>query len=66
MIPMVDLKKQFREIKDELFDVLTEILESSHYILGSKVSELEKKIAEYAGLEKRRRSIRHRCASSGN
>ena len=47
MVPMVDLKKQFREIKDELLDVLTEILESSHYVLGSKVSEFEKKIADY-------------------
>ena len=47
MVPMVDLKKQFRQIKKEVFDVLTEILESSHYVLGEKVSELEKKIAAY-------------------
>src|SRR5512147_151502 len=49
MVPMVDLKKQFRDIKDELFVMLTEILESSQYILGPKVLELEKKIAEYHG-----------------
>jgi UDP-2-acetamido-2-deoxy-ribo-hexuluronate aminotransferase len=47
MIPMVDLKKQFRAIKDEVFDVLTEILESSHYILGPNVSDFEKKVARY-------------------
>jgi UDP-2-acetamido-2-deoxy-ribo-hexuluronate aminotransferase len=47
MVPMVDLKKQFREIKDDILDVLTEILESSKYILGSKVSDLEKKVADY-------------------
>lgn len=47
MVPMVDLKKQFQGIKDELFVVLTEILESSHYILGSKVSEFERKAAGY-------------------
>jgi len=47
MVPMVDLRKQLREIKDEVFKVITEILESSHYILGAKVSELEKKVAEY-------------------
>jgi UDP-2-acetamido-2-deoxy-ribo-hexuluronate aminotransferase len=47
MVPMVDLKKQFRQIKKEVFHVLTEILESSHYVLGAKVSELEKKIAAY-------------------
>ncbi len=47
MVPMVDLKKQFQEIKDEVFHVLTAILESSHYILGTKVSEFEKKVADY-------------------
>ena len=50
MIPMVDLKTQFRKLKKELFDVLTETLESSHYILGPKVSGLEKKIADYCGV----------------
>lgn len=44
---MVDLKKQFRSIKGEVFSVLMEILESSHYILGAKVGEFEKKAAEY-------------------
>ncbi len=47
MVPMVDLKKQFQGIKDEIFGVLAEILESSHYILGSKVSEFEEKVADY-------------------
>ncbi|MFI5294711.1 MAG: DegT/DnrJ/EryC1/StrS family aminotransferase [Thermodesulfovibrionales bacterium] len=50
MVPMVDLKKQFNDIKDEVFEMLTEILESSQYILGPKVLELEKKIAEYHGV----------------
>jgi UDP-2-acetamido-2-deoxy-ribo-hexuluronate aminotransferase len=45
MVPMVDLKKQFHGIKDEVFSMLSEILESSHFILGSKVSEFEKKTA---------------------
>jgi len=47
MVPMVDLKKQFQEIKEEIFDVLTEILESSKYILGPKVFEFEKKVSDY-------------------
>jgi UDP-2-acetamido-2-deoxy-ribo-hexuluronate aminotransferase len=50
MVPMVDLKKQFNEIKQELFDVLTEVLESSQYILGPKVQELEKSVAAYHGV----------------
>ncbi|MDI6891129.1 MAG: DegT/DnrJ/EryC1/StrS family aminotransferase [Thermodesulfovibrionales bacterium] len=50
MVPMVDLKKQFQEIKDEVLNVLTEILKSGQYILGPKVSEFEKKIADYHGV----------------
>ncbi|OHE55333.1 MAG: transcriptional regulator [Thermodesulfovibrio sp. RBG_19FT_COMBO_41_18] len=50
MVPMVDLKKQFQEIKDDVFNVLTAILESSQYILGAKVSEFEKKVAVYHGV----------------
>lgn len=47
MIPMIDLKKQFLEIKTEVIEVLTGILESSQYILGPRVIELEKKIADF-------------------
>jgi dTDP-4-amino-4,6-dideoxygalactose transaminase len=50
MIPMVDLTRQFNDIKQELFAVLTEVLESSQYILGPKVRELEKSIAAYHGV----------------
>lgn len=50
MVPMIDLKKEFAEIKEEVFEMLTEILESSQYILGPKVAELEKKIADYHGV----------------
>ncbi|MBI4824380.1 MAG: DegT/DnrJ/EryC1/StrS family aminotransferase [Nitrospirae bacterium] len=51
MIPMVDLKRQFSDIKEEILDVLSEILESSQFVLGPKVRELEEKIAQYHGVE---------------
>jgi len=47
MIPMVDLGKQFTEIREEIMNVVDQILESSHYILGPKVREFEKRITEY-------------------
>ncbi|TAL24753.1 MAG: DegT/DnrJ/EryC1/StrS family aminotransferase [Nitrospirae bacterium] len=50
MVPMVDLKKEFNEIKTEVMETLTEILESAHFILGPKVAELEKKISDYNGV----------------
>lgn len=46
---MVDLKKQYKDLKDEIFSMLEDILESSHYILGNKVKELEEKVREYHG-----------------
>jgi dTDP-4-amino-4,6-dideoxygalactose transaminase len=50
MVPMLDLKIQFQNIKGEILKVLTEILTSSQYILGPRVSELERKIASYVGV----------------
>jgi dTDP-4-amino-4,6-dideoxygalactose transaminase len=50
MVPMVDLKRQFNDIKKEVFGVLTEVLESSQYILGPKVAEFEQKIVSYHGM----------------
>jgi len=47
MIPMVDLGRQFAEIREEIINMVDQILESSHYILGPKVREFEKRIAEY-------------------
>ncbi|HXX54290.1 MAG TPA: DegT/DnrJ/EryC1/StrS family aminotransferase [Thermodesulfovibrionales bacterium] len=47
MIPMVDLGKQFAEIREEIMNIVDEILESSHYILGPRVHEFEQRITEY-------------------
>lgn len=50
MKPMIDLKRQYLDIKDEILSVLNEIFESSQYILGKKALELEKKISDYHGV----------------
>ncbi|HYQ47433.1 MAG TPA: DegT/DnrJ/EryC1/StrS family aminotransferase [Thermodesulfovibrionales bacterium] len=47
---MIDLKKQFAGIKDEILGVVTEILESAHYILGPKVAEFERRVSAYHGV----------------
>lgn len=52
MVPMVDLRKQFQEIKEEVYAVIRKVLESGQYILGPHVSDLEKKIAQYHGVSK--------------
>ncbi len=50
MVPMVDLRKQFQDIKDDVYAVLRNVIESGHYILGPHVTNLEKRLARYHGV----------------
>ena len=45
-VPMLDLKKQFNKIKDEVMLSVEAVFESQRFILGPKVEELEERIAE--------------------
>ena len=46
-VPLLDLKAQYKTIKDEILDVTADIFESQYFILGPHVEKLEKEIAEY-------------------
>ena len=46
-IPLIDLKAQYKTIKDEINAAIRDVLESQWFILGPKVVELEEKIASY-------------------
>ena len=46
-IPLLDLKAQYRTIKDRVLEVTEQIYESQYFILGPQVESLEKKIADY-------------------
>ena len=48
-VPLLDLNKQYMQIRDEVLAVAQEVLDSQSYILGPKVEELEKQIAQYCG-----------------
>lgn len=48
-VPLLDLKPQLKTIEKELKAAVNEVIDSTQYIMGSKVEELEKKIAEYVG-----------------
>ena len=46
-VPLLDLKKQYHSIKEEILTVAEEIFESQYFILGPNVEALEKDIAAY-------------------
>ncbi|MFK2826131.1 DegT/DnrJ/EryC1/StrS family aminotransferase [Bacillus sp. B190/17] len=50
MIPLVDLKAEYRILKDEINQSIDQVLESSHFILGKKGKKLENDISKYIGV----------------
>lgn len=53
-----DLKEQYHVLKEEIDKGIQEVLDSSGFILGKKVTELEEELAAYVG--------RKYCVSCGN
>jgi dTDP-4-amino-4,6-dideoxygalactose transaminase len=50
MIPFIDLKAQRERIKDRMDAAVMKVLDEGRYILGPEVSELETRLAEFAGI----------------
>lgn len=48
-IPLLDLKGQYGTIKNEVDEVIKQVVESQYFILSSEVSSLEEEIADYCG-----------------
>ena len=48
-VPLLDLKTQYRSIRHELDEVIRDVMESQHFILGPRVEECEAAIAAYCG-----------------
>jgi len=51
MIPMVNLKAQYAEIKDEIEQGIAETIANCSFILGPNVQGFEKEAAEYLGVK---------------
>ena len=45
-VPLLDLKAQYRDIRDDITEALDRVLESQRFILGGEVESLEAAIAE--------------------
>lgn len=50
MIPMVDLKLQYQQLKKDIDDAIAEVLESTAFILGPNVRAFEEEAANYLGV----------------
>ena len=52
-VPLLDLKKQYATVKDEMLRVTAEVYESPGFILGPRVEAFEKDLAAYVGTSTR-------------
>ncbi len=50
MIPIMDLKRQYLALKDEIDAAMREVLESGWFVLGKNVEAFEKEFAAYCGV----------------
>ncbi len=48
-VPLLDLKAQLAPIRDRVHQAVLEVIDSTRYIMGPKVEELEHRIAAYVG-----------------
>jgi dTDP-4-amino-4,6-dideoxygalactose transaminase len=48
-VPLLDLKEQYRGLKEEILKEISDICDSQYFILGDKVQKLEDEISEYCG-----------------
>lgn len=46
-VPLLDLKRRYNSIRNEIDAVISKVLESQHFILGEEVGRLEEEITEY-------------------
>ncbi|WP_125152727.1 DegT/DnrJ/EryC1/StrS family aminotransferase [Clostridium rectalis] len=50
-VNLLDLKVQYNNIQQEIEKAIKEVLESTHFIMGPNVKELEKEVAEFTGVK---------------
>jgi dTDP-4-amino-4,6-dideoxygalactose transaminase len=51
MIPMLDLKQQYAELKNDIDSAVAEVLQNTHFIMGPNVKEFESEAAEFLGVK---------------
>jgi dTDP-4-amino-4,6-dideoxygalactose transaminase len=49
MIPFLDLKAQYRQIKPEIDAAINRVVDSAQFVLGPEVAAFEERFAAYCG-----------------
>jgi len=50
-VPLLDLHPQITRFREQILDAVTGVIDSTGYILGPRVTELENSIADYCGVD---------------
>jgi dTDP-4-amino-4,6-dideoxygalactose transaminase len=50
-VPLLDLKTQFNQIRDDVYTAVHEVIESQYFVLGPTVRKFEEKLESYTGAE---------------
>lgn len=50
MVPVLDLTRQYKRIKNEILSATERIYEKGHFILGEEVSAFEEEFSHYCGV----------------
>ncbi len=48
-VPLLDLKRQYDSIKDEIDSAIQRVVDSQYFILGDEVEGFEEEVADYSG-----------------
>src|SRR5579862_6429346 len=48
-IPLLDLHRQYQQIREEVLAAVERVCASQHFILGAEVEALEREVAEFVG-----------------
>jgi len=48
-VPLLDLRPPLEELRDEIVAAVTQVIDSTRYIMGPEIDGLENEISEYCG-----------------
>jgi dTDP-4-amino-4,6-dideoxygalactose transaminase len=48
-VPLLDLRPQHEGLRDEIIAAVTDVIDSTRYIMGPELERFEEAVAEYSG-----------------